>query len=80
VDVVDEVRRRHAGGPVRFIHVEIYEGNNPTQGFNRWVKEWGLPTEPFTFLVGRDGLIKARFEGTLSVRELDAAVRQHLLG
>ena len=80
VDVVDEVRRRHAGSPVRFIHVEIYEGNNPTQGFNRWVKEWGLPTEPFTFLVGRDGLIKARFEGTLSVRELDAAVRQHLLG
>ncbi len=79
VDVVSEVRRRHEGTGIRFIHVEIYENNDPAKGTNRWVREWNLPTEPFTFLVGSDGLIKERFEGTLSVRELDEAVRRHLL-
>ena len=43
------------------------------------MKEWRLPSEPFVFLVGRDGHIKERFEGTVSVRELDAAVAQHLV-
>ena len=72
VDVVSEVRERHPG--LRFIHVEIYEGNDPAQGENEWVREWGLPSEPWIFLVGADGKIRERFEGTVSVRELDGAV------
>ncbi len=72
VDVVSAVRARHPG--LRFIHVEIYEGNDPTQGENRWVREWKLPSEPWVFVVGADGTIRSRFEGTVSVRELDAAV------
>ena len=78
VDVVDTVRRREAGRGIRFIHVEIYKGNNPANGYNRWVRQWGLPTEPWIFLVGRDGRIKAKFEGPTSVRELEAAVRRFL--
>ena len=76
VDVVSEVRRRHEADGIRFIHVEIYEGNDPAKGENRWVREWKLPSEPWVFLVGADGKIKARFEGTASVGELDAAVAQ----
>src|SRR5918992_4687517 len=79
VDVVSEVRRRYEAEGVRFIHVEIYEGNDPANGTNRWVNEWKLPSEPFTFVVGADGIIKERFEGTFSVRELDGAVRKHLV-
>ena len=79
VDVVEAVQRRFGGSGVRFIHVEIYRENNPSQGFNRWVREWHLPSEPFVFLVGRDGRIKARFEGSVSVAELTAAVRATLL-
>jgi hypothetical protein len=78
-DVLDEVRRRHEGEPVRFIHVEIYQDNDPTKGQNEWVREWSLPSEPWAFVVGADGRIKARYEGTVSVRELDAAVEEHLL-
>jgi len=77
VDVVDYVRTRFSGSAVRFIHVEIYEDNQPPET-NRWVKEWRLPTEPWVFLVGRDGRIKARFEGSVSVAELEAAVRRSL--
>ncbi len=74
VDVVSDVRRKHAGDGIRFIHVEIYEDNDPAKGENRWVKEWKLPSEPWVFVVGADGKIRDRFEGTVSVRELDAAV------
>jgi len=79
VDVVDAVRRRLAPSGVRFIHVEVYTDNNPTKGYNRWMRQWGLTTEPWTFLVGRDGRIKAEFEGSVSADELIAAIRDKLL-
>jgi hypothetical protein len=78
VDVVDAVRKRFAASDVRFIHVEVYEGNNPALGPNRWFSEWRLRNEPWTFLIGRDGRIKARFAGSFSVAELTDAVRRHL--
>ncbi len=80
VDVVSAVRRRHAGSPIRFLHVEIFEGNDPTKGENEWVREWQLPSEPWVFVVGTDGTVRERFEGTVSVRELDDAVERHLTG
>ena len=55
VDVVDAVRRRFASSPLRFIHVEVFAGNDPAKGYNRWMRQWGLQSEPWTFLVGRDG-------------------------
>jgi hypothetical protein len=78
VDVVDAARKQFTRTPIRFIHVEVYKDNNPGLGYNRWFKRWHLPTEPWTFLVGRDGRIKDRFEGSVSVGELAAAVRQYL--
>jgi hypothetical protein len=79
VDVVEEVSRRLEDENVRFIHVEVFEDNDPANPFNRWMREWKLPTEPWTFLVGADGRIKARYEGTVSVHELETAVQERLL-
>jgi hypothetical protein len=79
VDIVEEVGKRLRTTPVRFIHVEIYADNDPAKGENRWVKEWRLPTEPWTFLVGGDGRIADRFEGAFSADELERAVRSKLL-
>jgi hypothetical protein len=79
VDVVSSVRRSLARTPVRFIHVEVYAHNDPAQGYNRWMKEWHLRSEPWVFLVGRDGRIKAKFQGAVSVGELRNAVRRTLL-
>ena len=79
VDVVDYVRRRFESRGVRFIHVEVYKRNVPTLGYNRWMREWRLDTEPWTFLVGADGRIKAKFMGSVSAGELGAAVRRLLL-
>jgi len=78
VDVVDAVRHQFTGSGIRFIHVEIYKDNDPAKGFNRWVREWHLPTEPWVFLVGGDGEIRAKFEGSVSLGELTAAVGRYL--
>lgn len=79
LDVVEAVRRRFAKTDIRFIHVEIYEDNLPGNGVNRWVKEWRLPTEPWVFVVGREGVVLDRFEGAVSVEELARSVRRNLV-
>jgi hypothetical protein len=79
VDVVDAVRRHLASTGVRFIHVEVFTDNDPAKGYNRWMRQWGLRSEPWTFLVGRDGRVKAKFEGSVSAAELAAAIRRRLL-
>jgi hypothetical protein len=78
VDVVSRVRKQRSSKDVRFVHVEVFKGNDPAQGYNRWMRQWGLQSEPWIFLVGRDGRIKAKFEGPVSVGELRAAVQSSL--
>ena len=78
VDVVEYVRQRLGRRGVRFIHVEVYDRNVPARGYNRWMKQWNLHNEPWTFLVGADGMIKAKFMGSVSAGELEAAVRRFL--
>jgi hypothetical protein len=79
VDVVSHVRKQLAPSGVGFVHVEVYERNDPARGYNRWMREWGLQSEPWTFLVGRDGRIKAKFEGSVSAAELRSAVESQLV-
>ena len=79
VDVVDAVRKRFERQGVRFIHIEIYEDNLPGKGTNRWVNEWKLPTEPWVYVVDKQGIVRDRFEGAVSVGELERSVQQHLL-
>jgi hypothetical protein len=79
VDVVDAVRKRFEGRGIRFIHVEIYRRNDPSLGSNAWVRQWRLPSEPWVFLVGRDGRVKGKLGGPFSVAELSSAVRRELL-
>lgn len=75
VDVVSAARKSQpASSRVQFIHVEVYEDNDPAKGVNRWVKEWRLPTEPFTYVVDRTGVIRTKLEGAYSVAELERAV------
>jgi glutathione peroxidase-family protein len=44
------------------------------------MREWGLETEPWTFVVGSDGKIVERFEGAVSVLELEKAVEDLIAG
>lgn len=75
VEIVDEVRRRVSPSKTRFIHLEVYKDNDPAKGVNQFMTEWKLPSEPWIFVVDSSGIIRARFEGSASVEELEAAVR-----
>ena len=63
---------------VNWIHVEIYENldaSGPDElELTRAVVEWGLPNEPWVFVVDGGGVVTHRFEGVLDRAELQAAV------
>lgn len=72
------------GNGANFIHVEVFEdphlieGNRFTANQVSAVREWGLPTEPWTFIVGNDGLVKAKFEQFTPESVLAAALEGEL--
>jgi hypothetical protein len=57
-----------------FIQQEIYANNKIADGFTPEVSAWRLPTEPWIFIIDRKGKVAARFEGAVSVGELERAV------
>jgi hypothetical protein len=77
VDVVRTLLPAY-GKQVVFIHQEIWQGSSP-QKFSPTVEEWNLRSEPWIFVVDGQGIIRAKFEGLTTRRELEAAVR-HMLG
>jgi hypothetical protein len=72
--VVDVVRTLIPtyGDRVAFVHQEIW--SSPTETFAPTVQEWNLRSEPWIFLVDGQGVIRARFEGLTTRRELEAAL------
>ncbi|MCL0044422.1 hypothetical protein M1N24_02690, partial [Dehalococcoidia bacterium] len=85
VDVIKELKATY-GAYVNFIHVEIYanpmeiSGDINTAKVVGAVNEWGLPSEPWTFIVDAQGIIVAKFEAFTSYQELEAALAEILLG
>jgi hypothetical protein len=59
-----------------FIHQEIYNNNIVKAGYTLGVSKYRLPTEPYTFVIGSDGRIAAKFEGPTTIPELEAAVQK----
>lgn len=66
---------------VEFIHVEFYKNPGSSQRTPvETVREWNLRTEPWFFLIDSQGLIAAKFEGPVSVQELEDALAAVLKG
>lgn len=63
VGVLEEVRKGGDWGDTAFIHVEIYSDAGQTLG--KPVEKWQLPSEPWLFTIGADGLIADRTDGPL---------------
>jgi hypothetical protein len=80
VDVVQQVADKY-GEQADFIHMEVWEDNDPTtERVRPQLKAFGLPTEPWTFLIDSDGVVEERIEGAYGVSELEQAVRGMLSG
>lgn len=69
-------------GRATFIHVEPYVLRDLREGFEEnavpATREWGLQTEPWIFVVGRDGRIVAKFEGIVAFDEVESALERAL--
>ena len=63
VGVLEEVRKQGGWGDVVFIHSEIYSDAGQTLG--KPVEQWNLPSEPWLFTIGADGVIEDRTDGPL---------------
>ena len=73
VDVVDEVQAK-TGDKVSFIHQEVYQDNDVSKGLRQQLQTYRLQTEPWTFVIDKNGIISTRFEGAFSPGELERAV------
>ncbi|MGN6256072.1 MAG: TlpA family protein disulfide reductase [Solirubrobacterales bacterium] len=74
VDVAQQVADEYEGR-ADFIHMEVYEDNDPGRGIRPQLRTYHLPTEPWTFLIDRKGIVRDRIEGALGVSELEQAMR-----
>ncbi|CAN5749617.1 thioredoxin family protein [soil metagenome] len=67
---VDEIRASGDWGETAFIHCEIYSDQGQT--VSRPVSRWKLPTEPWLFSVGADGMIAGRLDGPMLPSRVEA--------
>jgi hypothetical protein len=65
------------GKRVAFIHQEIWQDFADKKVFPT-VEEWRLFTEPWIFVVDGQGIIRGKFEGLVTARELEIALQQVL--
>ena len=62
------------GDRVVFTHQEIWQDVG-AHDFFPTVAEWKLKTEPWIFVVDGEGIIRAKFEGLTTAREIEAALQ-----
>jgi len=76
LEQVKALRSEYQG--IDFVHVEIYEDLQVEAIVDlttvEATSEWGLPSEPWVFVVDGSGAVAAAFEGAASDEELKAAI------
>jgi hypothetical protein len=75
VDVAQQVADEYKG-KAAFIHMEVYNDNEISKGIRPQLEAFNLETEPWTFLIDRNGIIRDRIEGAYGVPELEQAMRK----
>jgi hypothetical protein len=63
-----------------FIHQEVYNENEISKGLRPQLRAFHLPTEPWTYLIDKEGVIKDRLSGAYGVDELEEAMQSILPG
>ena len=66
------------GDRMTFIHQEVYVDNDPDKGLRQPLKQFNLRTEPWLFVVGRDGKVTARLEGSFGLKAFEQAINTAL--
>jgi len=74
VDVAQQVADKYEPA-ADFIHQEVYVDNEIAKGIRPQLKAFHLESEPWTFLIGKEGKVKDVLEGAYGVAELEQAMK-----
>ncbi len=75
VDVAEQLKHEY-GDKAAFIHMEIYNDNDPSKGVRPQVRAFDLPSEPWLFAIDRRGTISSVVEGAFGLEAMTAAVKK----
>lgn len=73
VDVAEQAQQEY-GDKAAFIHMEIYNQNDPGNGVRQQVRAFHLPSEPFLFTIDRQGVVRDAIEGAFGLKLMHEAV------
>jgi len=74
-DITEQLKQTtYRDADVEFIHVEIFNDNDPNKGYRKEVRSYGLPSEPWVFVIDRKGVVRSAFEGGFGIDELSRAI------
>ena len=78
VNAVKVLEAKYRAKGVDFVHIETYKGGRPdaTKTISDEFHQWKLTTDPWVFVVGRDGNVAAKFDGPTTADEIDPVVAQ----
>jgi hypothetical protein len=75
-DILLQLEQKYRGR-LTFIHQEVYAKNKPP-ALRPPLKAFALETEPWLFVVGRNGKVAARLEGIFGLKATEAALKAGL--
>ena len=79
LDVLQKLKDGYKGR-ANFVHVDFYDNPHEIQGdldrarLSPTVREWRLPSIEWTFVIGSDGIVAARFEAFATFDEVELAL------
>jgi hypothetical protein len=76
-DVAEQMKATY-GSRMDFIHQEVYVDNDPRKGLREPLRRFHLRSEPWLFVVNREGRITARLEGSIGVHAFEQAIKTGL--
>jgi len=76
-DIALQMRAKY-GDEMEFIHQEVFVDNNQQNGLRDQLKAFNLPTEPWLFVMDKQGKVTARLEGSFGVDAFETAVKTGL--
>jgi hypothetical protein len=75
VDVAEQVKEEY-GDKAAFIHMEIYNDNDPSKDVRPQVRAFNLPGEPYLFTINREGTVSSVIEGAFGPELLTRVVKK----
>ncbi len=75
VDVAEQVKQEY-GDEAAFIHMEVYNDNDPSKGVRPQLRAFNLPSEPWLFAIDRQGKVSSVVEGAFGLDLLTKTVEK----